>query len=243
MIVLKNDPLPLLRFTVDGVVADVRKSHPLDVAKWVALNEGEITDRLMNRRSEPYPPELPLPELLHVDADALEMVMRFSALYRGRLTDAQATLRKRMLADATGSDSYIATGKTRNGRISQPARELTGERLKDARWLVRDWPSWARQNVSDIVARNGGQTPDPSALAVELAQRSNLNVGILCRFHRNSELFRAAVKEAGARWPDRLQKRALLSEYGPHIPGTKALPANVRLRSPEWFTFEQRPIR
>ena len=61
-------------------------------------------------------------------------------------------------------------------------------------------------------------------------------------FHRNSERFRAAVKEAGGKWPDRIAKRALLSEHGPHIPGTKAIPANVRLRSPAWFTYEQRPV-
>jgi hypothetical protein len=240
---MKNDPLPLIRFTVDDKKADIRKVHPLDIVRFVRVHEQEIIKRLMDRRIEPFPPELPLPELLHCEPDVLEVMMRFSSNYRARLTDAQATLRRRMFYDSAGADAHIATGKMRNGHKRQPKKELNGERLRDRRWLVRDWPEWARKNVAEILATNKGQKIDPSALVVQLAQRCNLNCGILFRFHRNSEKFRKAVKEAGGRFPDRIAKRKLLSEHGVHIPGTKAIPVNIRLSSPQWFKFEQWPIK
>lgn len=240
---MQDDPLPFLRFEVDGKPTNIRDAHPLDLARWVTMNEAEIVDRLMSRRLEPWPPELPLPDLLNVDPDTLEMVARFSWQYRNRFNDAQNTLRRRLLADAAGADALIATGRTRNGREHKPAKPLTGERLRDRRWLARDWVKWARENVADIAKANGGEAPDPSDLVVELARRSNLNCGLLFRYHRGSEKFRAAVKVAGGVWPDRSAKRALLTQYGQKIPGTEALPVGVYLRSPEHFLMEQRPVK
>jgi hypothetical protein len=95
-----------------------------------------------------------------------------------------------MLYESSGVDAHIATGKMRNGHKRQPKKELNGERLRDRRWHLRDWPEWARENVAEIVAANKGRKLDPSALVVQLAQRCNLNCGIFFRFHRNSEKFR-----------------------------------------------------
>lgn len=148
-----------------------------------------------------------------------------------------------MLADSAGADAYVATGKVRNGREHKPSKPLSGERLRDRRWLARNWVSWVSESVTDIVKTHGGKAPDPSELVVELAKRSNLNCGLLFRYHRGSEKFRAAVKAAGGSWPDRLAKRTLLTLYGQKIPGTEALPAGVYLRSPEHYLLEQRPIR